>query len=756
MYNIRQFKPTLYILLILGMTAYALAAESPGLWVLGVGAVLLNAWLIRIKWFTPMPRLVANLVTLGALAYALLQVRSHVTPVLAVGVFLVLLQIIKLFEQRYNRDYAQLLVLSLLLMVAASINTASLLFGIMLIVYLFLSLYCCLLFHLKVETDHAKQVLGLRDEQRNPATLRQDQRFLSRSMRRLTMVVAFVSVGCAVIVFLFFPRGAGANFIGPLQFKAVQRMTGMSEQVSFQQLARISQNTEVVGHIWVWHNGQLIQGTQELMLRGSTLDIYTGNDRKNGSWRWVHGRGESEPPVERIAAQTPLMLPRGKIHAPSVDNWRQRFLLEPTDTRLIFGLAGLSEFTPLSEALGVRYEEPDETLHSVEPIRHRLEYEILSRGKLLEPDFKALANEPIRSRIDPKIAEFARKPEVSGHNAAGALAKQRDPKALVTPLDAEIAKNISEYLRKNFSYTLDLTDAKRIQGEDPIVAFLYRLRRGHCEYFAGAMTLMCQSLGIHARMVIGFACNEYNRVGGFYVVRQSQAHAWVEVLTPQGWQMFDPTSGRQAQGNGQAGAWRQFKQLFDYIEFTWANSVVAYDQDNRQNLITGLETKLTTTAANSHQAVQQAYSWFGTAQSWFLSSYLLAGILILMAVGIFGAVLWFAWERFRLRRRVAHLGLKGLSVSDQMRLLRQLGFYDDMTRLLARHRIIRPRHLTPLEFSNSLAYLPTEAFDLVRELTRIFYRIRFGRSQLKPAQQRRLLVAMEQLAEVLPADAPAR
>jgi transglutaminase-like putative cysteine protease/Ca2+/Na+ antiporter len=676
--------------------------------------------------------------------------------VLAVGMFLVLLQIIKLFEQRYNRDYAQLLVLSLLLMVAASINTASLLFGIMLIVYLFLSLYCCLLFHLKVETDHAKQVLGLREEQRNPATLRQDQRFLSRSMRRLTMVVAFVSVACAVVVFLFFPRGAGANFIGPLQFKAVQRMTGMSEQVSFQQLARISQNTEVVGHIWVWHNGQLVQGTRELMLRGSTLDIYTGNDRKNGSWRWVHGRGESEPPVERIAAQTPLMLPRGKIRTPSVDNWRQRFLLEPTDTRLIFGLAGLAEFTPLSEALGVRYEERDETLHSVEPIRHRLEYEVLSRGKLLEPDLKALAKEPIQSRIDPKIGEFARKPEVSGHNAKGPLAKQRDPKALVTPLDAEIAKNISDYLRKNFAYTLDLTDAKRIKGEDPIVAFLYRMRRGHCEYFAGAMTLMCQSLGIHARMVIGFACNEYNRVGGFYVVRQSQAHAWVEVLTPQGWQMFDPTSGRQAQGNGQAGAWRQFKQLFDYIEFTWANSVVAYDQDNRQNLITGLETKLTTTAATSHQAVQQAYSWFGTAQSWFLSSYLLAGILILMAVGIFGAVLWFAWERFRLRRRVAHLGLKGLSVSDQMRLLRQLGFYDDMTRLLARQRIVRPRHLTPLEFSNSLAYLPTEAFDLVRELTRIFYRIRFGRSQLKPAQQRRLLVALEHLAEVLPADAPAR
>src|SRR5205814_5672294 len=97
--------------------------------------------------------------------------------ILAIGQFLVLLQIVKLFEIRANRDYAQLLVLSLLLIVAASINTASLIFGIVLLVYLFLALYCCLLFHLKIETDHAKAAIGIPDEKLNPATLRQDQRY---------------------------------------------------------------------------------------------------------------------------------------------------------------------------------------------------------------------------------------------------------------------------------------------------------------------------------------------------------------------------------------------------------------------------------------------------------------------------------------------------------------------------------------------------------------------------------------------------
>ena len=157
MYDIRQFKPTLYLLLILGLTGFAIAAEQPGMWVLAVGAVLVNGWLVRTKRFTPLPRWLSNGITVIASAFVGMQVFSASnTPILLIGQFLVLLHIIKLFEQRANRDYAQLLVLSLLLMVAAAISTASLAFGALFTGYLFLSLYCCLLFHLKVEADRAK------------------------------------------------------------------------------------------------------------------------------------------------------------------------------------------------------------------------------------------------------------------------------------------------------------------------------------------------------------------------------------------------------------------------------------------------------------------------------------------------------------------------------------------------------------------------------------------------------------------------
>src|SRR3954465_2868750 len=247
MYDIRQFRPVLYTLLIFGMSGFALAAQSPGLWVLSVGLVLLNGWLIKRGKFVPLPRFVANLVTVLALAYVVYQIRtSGAPPILVIGQFLVLLQLVKLYEQRANRDYAQLIVLSLLLMVAAAITTASLIFGVMFIGYLFLSLYCCLLFHLKVESEQARKAIMVMEHEPNPATLRQDQRYLASSMRRLTGLISTIAVVMAILVFLFFPRGTGQNLLGTLQFRQSRALVGFNEQVQFQQVAKISQNNAVV------------------------------------------------------------------------------------------------------------------------------------------------------------------------------------------------------------------------------------------------------------------------------------------------------------------------------------------------------------------------------------------------------------------------------------------------------------------------------------------------------------------------------
>jgi transglutaminase-like putative cysteine protease len=748
MYTINQFKPTLYALLLLGMLGFGLASESPGVWALGTGGILLNAWLVKTRRFTPMPRLLANLVTIGSMLYVAREVFAPgTTAVMVIGKFLVLLQLIKLWEQRANRDYAQLIVLSLLLMVAASINTTSLIFALMLVVYLFLSLYCCLLFHLKVETDSAHATFPVPVERLSPSTLRQDKRFLGRSMRRLTGVVSAIGIATAVAVFLLFPRGAGAGMFGPLQLRPSQALTGFSETVSFQTLARITQNHAEVANVEVWRNGEPVDGTETLMLRGVTLDRYNTVAGIGGRlWQWG---------LAAVRNDEPRSLLRGepwRVAQPERgdDLYRQQVQLFPTGTQAMFAMGGVIEVTPRRE-MKVRYDAADGAIRSNDALMQSIRYEVVSTNapfpaEPMGPKQRRLAGRR-RAAINPAILKYALRPEVGGVDAAGrSLAQQRlDSGEDVHELDEQIARNIERHLQTSFAYTLDLTDAAKLKGdEDPMVAFLTQLKRGHCEYFAGAMTLMCQSLGMQARLVNGFKCDEFNSIGtGYYIVRQSHAHSWVEVQTLREpddvtvWSTFDPTSSREDGAGGDGGAWQQVKHLFNFLEFTYANAVIGYDNDNRDSLVASLDAGLQNGTYRGLEWVNAFRRWLDGGV-WSLSNNLLNALAAVMAVGLAAFVAWFLWERWMLRRKAARIGLDRLPTAEQLRLARQLGFYDDLMQLLARHRITRPAHLTPLEFSRTLMFLPSEAYDTVRRLTEVFYRVRYGHSELSGGQRRRL------------------
>lgn len=779
MYDIRQFRPSLYVLLVLGFSGFALAAQAPGLWVLSIAGVGINAWLIRRGYFSPLPRILANLITLLALVYIVLEVRlSGMAPILVIGQFLVLLQLVKLYEQRANRDYAQLIVLSLLLMVAAAINTASLAFGLMFIAYLFLSLYCCLLFHLKVETDHAKVAMALADLPLDPSALRHDQQFLTRSMRRLTLLISGTAIAMSVLVFLFFPRETGANLLAPLQTKNTETLSGFSDSVSFQNIARIAQNNEVVAHVRVWHNGKPVSGTHTLWLRGTTLNVYhggtgNGNDHDAGSWTWERNVSSAGMDVggelfDWIGTENS-----------DVDQWRQEISLQPTGTNVLFAMPGPLAIKTDPDLPHVHYFSADETLQTADPLTQPTHYEVISRDDLDFKDAPRLSQDN-NSRQTPGSAatdvrpgstnpevkkpflDFARRPEVSGSDAQGPLAARRDPNQLTTPLDGPIAQHICDYLRENYRYTLDLTDARNLNnGKDPLLAFLTDFKKGHCEFFAGAMTILCQSLGMDARMVVGFKCDEFNDTPGayYYIVRQSHAHAWVEVRTPAGWETFDPTSSRQADTVVAESWWGDMKHVLDYLEYTWANNVVAYDRDDQGNLIKNAEAKLTNVAIRGTNSADNVHDWMkNLLRSWFtesnffiVSSKIIAWAIYLLIFALVGAVAGFFWGKWKLRQRARRIGLDNLPASDQMRLARQLGFYDDLIQLLERHNITRPRHLTPMEFSNQITFLPAETFDAIHRLTSIFYRIRYGRHEISYEQRQRLNRVIARIGESLSA-----
>lgn len=121
-----------------------------------------------------------------------------------------------------------------------------------------------------------------------------------------------------------------------------------------------------------------------------------------------------------------------------------------------------------------------------------------------------------------------------------ALARQLTATA-PTPFDQAVA--IETYLRENFEYTLELS-APPVDVE---VAdyFLFELKRGYCDYYATAMAVLARAVGLPARVVTGYASGEYNARNAEYVVREADAHTWVEIYFPGiGWVEFEPTASQ--------------------------------------------------------------------------------------------------------------------------------------------------------------------------------------------------------------------
>ena len=110
-----------------------------------------------------------------------------------------------------------------------------------------------------------------------------------------------------------------------------------------------------------------------------------------------------------------------------------------------------------------------------------------------------------------------------------------------TPYDK--ADAITQYLRRNITYSTTVDNPP--PGQDPLYWFLFDSKTGFCNYYASAEVVLLRSVGIPARMVVGFAQGEISSPN-LYVVRERDEHAWPEVYFPGvGWVEFEPT-GNQA------------------------------------------------------------------------------------------------------------------------------------------------------------------------------------------------------------------
>jgi len=155
-------------------------------------------------------------------------------------------------------------------------------------------------------------------------------------------------------------------------------------------------------------------------------------------------------------------------------------------------------------------------------------------------------------------------------------------------------KAIEQYLKNNYKYTLNSTIPEA--GEDFVDHFLFEQQEGYCVHFSTAMVIMLRSQDIPARWVKGYGMGEgidertteAGVVETMYEVRESDAHAWVEVYFPTiGWVPFDPTPVADSDEHGTSLS--RFNQLWDE---TLTNSIVFLKSLNSTGMLIGLVSSL--------------------------------------------------------------------------------------------------------------------------------------------------------------------
>jgi transglutaminase-like putative cysteine protease len=141
--------------------------------------------------------------------------------------------------------------------------------------------------------------------------------------------------------------------------------------------------------------------------------------------------------------------------------------------------------------------------------------------------------------------------------------------------DIDRARRIERHFVTEFGYTREFIGRG---GESPLENFLFEARRGHCEYFASSMVMLLRAQGIPARLVTGFLGAEYSAWERAWIVRQSNAHAWVEgFVGGQGWIAFDPTPPAGRPQMEPESLLTLSRQAWEFITFRWDRYVISFD-----------------------------------------------------------------------------------------------------------------------------------------------------------------------------------
>jgi transglutaminase-like putative cysteine protease len=460
----------------------------------------------------------------------------------------------------------------------------------------------------------------------------------------------------ALLLFVFFPRLPGALWAIP---RADRAMTGLSDTMSPGSIAELTNSYEIAFRA---HFEGASPPPQERYWRGPVMHDFDGK-----TWR-VGNSFYPQQPLEYLG--TP---------------YRYRISLQPTQQRWWLALD-----TPMGTPAPNVFLTYDFQLISAEPVVELTNYILTSHTS---------------TRTTGALSKSGRRRDTE------LLPPERNPRSRElalnlrqgAPSDAAFVDATLDFLRKGgFQYSL----TPPLLGLDSVDDFLFHSREGFCGHYASAFVVLMRAAGVPARVVTGYLGGEWNPVGGYYVIHQSDAHAWAEVwLEGRGWTRVDPTAvvkpERLKKGildllpNAVSGEARfvwstpwlsAALQRWDAVNSWWSDRVLNFNFDDQLSLLGRL-------GVDSPSVTELAWTFAAALIVWLL---------------------WIAWQvgRSAPGRRPDKLARA----------------YARLCRKLARAGAPRDAHLGPLGYVDKVKRRRPDLAEKVRVLLMRYAQLRYGPS----------------------------
>lgn len=334
---------------------------------------------------------------------------------------------------------------------------------------------------------------------------------LWRVSKMLSLAVPF-----AVCFFLFFPRFAP---LWSLPIKTSHSQTGMSEEMTPGSIAELSQSADRAFR--VSFNGSA-PARKNLYWRAMLLDYFDGR-----TWK----RAPNSLMLER-ARKGLLYNRKYEVFEPrELDNNYYDVIIEPHQNRWAFALVGSQPASGNVHQIGGGIYEFKQDVVSPSPYRMAYEKTPVSISEV--PGAALISGVQRIASDDNQDLQLP----LTGNPLARQLVDQM---LSAGPTELEYVAAVLRYFyNEGFGYTLKPPTL----GTDSVDDFLFGTRLGFCEHFASSTAFLFREAGLPARVVTGYQGGELNEDMGYWLVRQYDAHAWVEVyVTGTGWLRVDPTA----------------------------------------------------------------------------------------------------------------------------------------------------------------------------------------------------------------------